>query len=89
MDEVVGQLLTYSLLPVAGRAWTPVSFGAALAAGFFLFRFLDIVKPGPVDDLQACHGGLGIMADDFLAGVIGGWVMLVLTVASGQWPVAS
>jgi phosphatidylglycerophosphatase A len=77
IDEVVGQLLTYSLLPVAGRAWTGVSFEVALVVGFFLFRGLDIVKPGPVDDLQRFHGGIGIMADDFLAGIVGGWAMLV------------
>jgi phosphatidylglycerophosphatase A len=77
IDEVVGQLLTYSLLPVAGRAWTGVSFEIALVAGFFLFRGLDIVKPGPIDDLQRFHGGVGIMADDFLAGIVGGWAMLV------------
>lgn len=76
VDEVVGQLLTYSLLPVAGRAWTLVSFGVALAIGFLVFRALDIVKPGPIDALQDLHGGLGIMADDFAAGVVGGCVML-------------
>jgi phosphatidylglycerophosphatase A len=79
VDEVVGQLLTYSLLPAAGREWTGWSFEVALVVGFFLFRALDIVKPGPVDDLQRFHGGLGIMADDFLAGIVGGWAMLVGT----------
>lgn len=77
VDEVVGQLLTYSLLPIAGVAWTGGTFAAALLVGFLLFRGLDIVKPGPIDALQRCHGGLGIMADDFLAGVVGAWVMLV------------
>jgi phosphatidylglycerophosphatase A len=76
IDEVVGQLLTYSLLPVAGRTWDVVSFGIAIVAGFFLFRALDILKPGPIDDLQRYHGGLGIMADDFAAGVVGACVML-------------
>lgn len=76
IDEVVGQLLTYSLLPLAGRAWTGWSFEIALIVGFFLFRGLDIVKPGPIDDLQKLHGGLGIMADDFLAGIVGACVML-------------
>ena len=77
IDEVVGQLLTYSLLPVAGRAWTGWSFEIALVAGFLLFRALDIVKPGPIDDLQQCHGGVGIMADDFAAGIVGACVMLL------------
>jgi phosphatidylglycerophosphatase A len=76
VDEVVGQLLTYSLLPVAGREWAGWSFEIALVAGFLLFRALDIVKPGPIDDLQRFHGGLGIMADDFLAGVVGACLML-------------
>ena len=76
IDEVVGQLLTYSLLPLAGRAWTGWSFEVALVVGFFLFRGLDIVKPGPIDDCQKLHGGLGIMADDFLAGIVGACIML-------------
>ena len=80
IDEVVGQLLTYSLLPVAGRAWGGWSFEIFLAAGFLLFRALDIVKPGSIDDLQRLHGGLGIMAYDFLAGVVGGWIMLVAAI---------
>jgi phosphatidylglycerophosphatase A len=77
IDEVVGQLLTYSLLPIAGREWTGVSFEIALVVGFLIFRGLDIVKPGPIDDLQRFHGGIGIMADDFLAGIVGAWAMLV------------
>lgn len=76
IDEVVGQLLTYSLLPLAGRTWTGWSFEVALIVGFLLFRGLDIVKPGPIDDLQKLHGGLGIMADDFLAGIVGACAML-------------
>jgi phosphatidylglycerophosphatase A len=76
IDEVVGQLLTYALLPVAGRTWTLVSFAVALGVGFLVFRALDIVKPGPIDALQNLHGGLGIMADDFAAGVVGACVML-------------
>jgi phosphatidylglycerophosphatase A len=76
VDEVVGQLLTYALLPVAGVAWSGWSFEIALVVGFLLFRALDIVKPGPIHDLQEYHGGLGIMADDFAAGVVGAGVML-------------
>jgi len=42
-----------------------------LLAGFLLFRFFDIVKPWPIRwvDRQV-HGGLGIMMDDVLAGVM-------------------
>lgn len=41
-----------------------------LCIGFVLFRFFDILKPWPISVLDAkVHGGLGIMADDILAGV--------------------
>ena len=49
---------------------------------FGLFRFFDIVKPGVVGWLDAnVHSGLGIMADDMMAGLISaGIIWLVLQV---------
>jgi phosphatidylglycerophosphatase A len=42
-----------------------------LALSFFLFRMLDILKPGPIGWLDKnLNGGLGIMADDLAAGVV-------------------
>ncbi len=39
-----------------------------LVAAFLLFRMFDIVKPWPLNVVQrSVKGGLGIMADDFLA----------------------
>lgn len=35
-----------------------------------LFRILDIVKPFPVRNAEKLPGGIGIMADDIVAGVI-------------------
>lgn len=60
IDEVLGQLITMWM--------NPVGWGGALA-GFLLFRAMDIVKPYPANRLEALHGGLGIMADDAMAGV--------------------
>jgi phosphatidylglycerophosphatase A len=37
------------------------------AVGFVLFRVFDIVKPWPARRLEGLPGGLGIMADDFVA----------------------
>jgi phosphatidylglycerophosphatase A len=62
IDEVAGQLLTL-LLSGAGV------LGAI--GGFFLFRALDIVKPWPAGRLEALPGGVGIMADDLMAGLYG------------------
>jgi phosphatidylglycerophosphatase A len=60
IDEVLGMLITLALLPV--------SLGGVLL-GFLLFRALDVIKPYPAAQLEHLHGGLGIMADDAVAGL--------------------
>lgn len=61
-DEVAGILLTFLWVPL-----TPVN----LLLGFVLFRFFDIVKPWPIKVIdRSMHGGLGIMLDDILAGIM-------------------
>jgi phosphatidylglycerophosphatase A len=73
LDEVVGMLLTLVLVPV--------SWSGALV-GFFLFRGFDIVKPFPARQCERLHGGLGIMADDVVAGIYGNLALrLILYVA--------
>ena len=61
VDEVAGMMITLVLIPQAAGWW--------LVVAFLLFRAADIVKPFPVNRLEALPGGLGIMADDLLAGV--------------------
>ena len=61
-DEVVGMWITCLLLPKT-LPW--------LAAAFVVFRVLDIVKPWPIRRFEAMPGGLGIMADDLAAGIVG------------------
>jgi phosphatidylglycerophosphatase A len=62
IDEVSGQLI--ALVPAAlSPAVLPV------IAGFALFRLFDIFKPYPIRRLESLPGGLGVMADDGLAGV--------------------
>lgn len=66
-DEVVGMWLALCALP---QAW----WLAVLA--FVLFRLLDVAKPGPVGWLdRRLTGGLGVMADDILAGALVGFVL--------------
>ncbi|MDR1728839.1 MAG: phosphatidylglycerophosphatase A [Acidobacteriota bacterium] len=66
IDEVAGQLLTFSLVPLGGGAGI-----ANLALGLVAFRLFDIWKPWPIRRLEALPGGVGIMADDLLAGAYG------------------
>ena len=66
-DEVIGYLITMTLAP-AGWPW--------LLVGFVLFRIFDILKPWPIRWAdRRVGGGLGIMLDDVLAGVMA-WLVL-------------
>lgn len=51
-----------------------------MVAAFVAFRFLDIVKPPPIRQVERLPGGIGIMADDLVAG---GVVRIVLLLALG------
>src|SRR5262245_221928 len=61
IDEVVGQWL--SLAGATELNWK------SWAGAFLLFRAFDIWKPPPVRQLEGLRGGLGICADDAMAGV--------------------
>ena len=61
-DEYVGMWVTCLFLP---KDWL------WLGAAFFTFRALDVLKPWPARRLERLHGGLGIMADDLMAGIYG------------------
>jgi phosphatidylglycerophosphatase A len=60
IDEVLGMLITLAVLPVS--IW-------GVLLGFLFFRALDVIKPYPAAQLEHLHGGLGIMADDAMAGL--------------------
>jgi phosphatidylglycerophosphatase A len=60
IDEVAGMLLSLAWLPARPEV-------AALA--FVLFRVFDIWKPYPAAAAERLPGGLGVMADDLVAGV--------------------
>jgi phosphatidylglycerophosphatase A len=61
VDEVAGMMVTLLLIPMTGPLW--------MLAAFVLFRAADIAKPFPVNRLERLPGGVGIMADDLMAGV--------------------
>ena len=68
-DEIAGFLIT--------MCWVPFSW-QSLLAGFALFRLFDIVKPWPICWLDRhVQGGLGIMIDDVLAGILAAMVLQI------------
>ncbi|MGE3465825.1 MAG: phosphatidylglycerophosphatase A [Pyrinomonadaceae bacterium] len=70
VDEVMGQLVTFLFVPF-GFQWQ------VLLAGFVLFRIFDIWKPYPIRQLEVLPGGLGVCADDIVAGVYAGICLAV------------
>lgn len=63
-DEIAGFVLAMCFAPAGWQF---------LLAGFVLFRLFDIVKPWPIRWIDRhVHGGVGIMLDDLLAGVLAG-----------------
>src|SRR5512147_400667 len=60
IDEIAGYLIAMFMVP---SGW------GFIAAGFFLFRVFDVVKPWPLFGLQGVRGGLGVMLDDIGAGI--------------------
>lgn len=60
IDEVAGMCITLLCVPVR---WEYILLGLVL------FRFFDILKPLYIRKMEELPGGLGVMADDVLAGV--------------------
>jgi len=60
IDEIAGYLIAMFLVP---DGWKYV------AAGFFLFRIFDIIKPYPLKNFEKAPGGVGVMLDDIGAGI--------------------
>ena len=60
IDEIAGMLLALAFLPFRIDV---------VVAGFLFFRLFDIWKPPPIRAAESLSGGLGVMADDLLAGL--------------------
>lgn len=70
IDEVVGY--------VVAMTWLPLTWQSFLVA-FLLFRFFDILKPPPIGTIdKRIEGGLGVVADDILAGVVTNFILQVV-----------
>jgi phosphatidylglycerophosphatase A len=74
-DEFVGYWITMFMAP-SGLFW--------VLLGFVLFRLLDIFKPWPIKWAdKELAGGLGIMLDDVLAGIMAALCMHSLVALIG------
>lgn len=69
LDEVIGMWIT--------MMFVPLSF-LNILIGFGLFRFFDIAKPLGIRKLEQLKGGVGVMADDILAGIYANIVLQII-----------
>jgi phosphatidylglycerophosphatase A len=69
VDEVIGQWL--ALAGALSLNWK------SYLGAFLLFRLFDIWKPPPVRQLERLPGGVGIVADDVMAGVYAALVLFL------------
>ncbi len=70
IDEIAGYVVTMSVVPIQINT---------LIAGFFIFRFFDIFKFGPVKYFENNFpGGAGVVLDDIMAGVFSAVVLKLL-----------
>jgi phosphatidylglycerophosphatase A len=75
IDEFIGMMVSVVYLPH--------TFGYLISA-FLLFRFFDILKPFPIKYAESSlRGGVGIMADDVLAGIMANGILQIWTIYSG------
>lgn len=59
--------------------WIAAEFSwPLLLTGFLLFRLFDIAKPWPIRQFEKLPGGLGIMADDQIAGLYAAAVLALI-----------
>ena len=77
IDEVAGMVVTLIGLP----------FNLTTAViGFIIFRILDILKPFPIRTLdKRLAGGIGIVADDVVAGIFANIILRLLLYTSDKY----
>ena len=75
IDEVAGQWIPLVIIPLEIEWYI---------AAFLLFRFFDISKIGPVGHAEKFTGGIGVMADDLVAGILTALVLWLGAVTMGH-----
>jgi phosphatidylglycerophosphatase A len=73
IDEAAGMSLSLLFLPVQWKY---------IIAAFILFRFFDITKPLYIRSLEKLPQGLGVMADDLLAGMYANMIMQAIVLSN-------
>ena len=81
IDEFTGQFI--ALLAITSSNNTN-DIILSILLSFLLFRFFDITKLGPIKKFEKLPGGIGIMADDIVAGICAFLVQCGIMLAFNQ-----
>lgn len=73
-DEIAGMMVTMIAVPITLKS---------ALIGFVLFRVMDVVKPPPARQFEHFKGGVGIVADDLMAGVYANLALRLILVMIG------
>jgi phosphatidylglycerophosphatase A len=72
IDEVLGFLTTMFLIKF---------HIVTIILGFIFFRIFDIIKIYPINKAQEVEGGVGVVLDDFIAGIFANIMVVLLSIA--------
>jgi phosphatidylglycerophosphatase A len=76
IDEVAGQWFS---LGIVSLFFPVLSLQVAITA-FFAIRFFDIIKIFPAGYFDRLKTGFGVMMDDIIAGIYGGFTAVILNI---------
>lgn len=84
IDEAVGIWLSLLIaISASSQVTYPYAELSAIVLSFLTFRLFDIWKPSTIGTIdKKVSGGLGVMGDDILAGVAGGFLSAVIMLGS-------
>jgi len=77
-DELAGQAITFLALGFSAiDSFSTKQVWGTAVLGFLLFRMFDIAKPWPIRKFEKLPQGWGVLADDVMAGVYAGIILLL------------
>ena len=86
IDEAAGMWLALMIaIPTALTMTYPYAEVLAIVLSFAAFRLFDIWKPSTIGWIdRELKGGLGVMLDDVVAGIAGGFLTVVILMGIGK-----
>ena len=70
IDEFAGICATFIWIQGYGEGVSVAGAAEITLVGFLLFRFFDIVKPGPIGWIDRHKGAVPVLMDDIVAGLV-------------------